>query len=141
MILFSLHDHKNQRSNHPNKLLLRYLSPLSQTINTITPDVNSFASRIAAEAAPPLLIPANIPSAFASWRVISVASCCDTSITLSTRSGSNIFGKYSLGHRRIPGIDDSSVGWQPMICIEGFISLKYLEQPMIVPVVPIELTK
>lgn len=51
---------------YPNKSLLKYLSPLSQVINTMTPDVSSLARRIAAEAAPPLLMPANIPSTFAS---------------------------------------------------------------------------
>ena len=100
---------------HTNKSLLKYRSPLSQTMKTMTPDVSSLANRNAADAAPPLLIPAKIPSTFANCRVIAMASSCDTSITLSTRLGSKILGTYSGDQRRMPGIDDPSVGWQPTI--------------------------
>ena len=79
------------------------------------PEDNSLASRMAAEAAPPLLIPAKMPSSLASFRVISVASACVTSIILSTLEGSKILGRYSTGHLLMPGMEDSSVGWQPII--------------------------
>jgi hypothetical protein len=86
-------------------------------------------------------MPAKIPSSLASLRAKAVASCWLTSITLSTRLGSKILGRYSGLHRLIPGIEDSFVGWHPMIWIDGFTSLKYREQPMMVPVVPIDETK
>ena len=41
----------------------------------------------------------------------------------------------------MPGICEPSSGWQPMIWIFGFFSLKKRAQPMMVPVVPIEETK
>src|SRR5688572_26526961 len=126
---------------YSNRLLLKYLSPRSQTTNTITPEVNSLLNLKAAEAAPPLLMPANIPSILASFLVISIASTWETSIVLSTRLASKILGTYSLGHLLMPGIDDSSVGWQPIILMSGFCSFKKIEVPIIVPVVPIALTK
>ena len=76
----------------------------------MTPLSSSEASLKAADAPPPLLIPAKIPSVLASLRLIAVASASDISIIRSTRFGSNILGKYASGHLRIPGIDESSVG-------------------------------
>ena len=44
-------------------------------------------------------------------------------------------------HLRIPGICAPSSGCAPMIWMSGFFSLKKREQPMMVPVVPMLLTK
>ena len=63
------------------------------------------------------------------------------SMTRSTRDSSKMLGRYSLGQRRMPGIEAPSVGCRPTICTSGFCSLKYRLQPMMVPVVPMELTK
>ena len=41
----------------------------------------------------------------------------------------------------MPGIEAPSVGCRPTIWISGFFSLKNWLQPMMVPVVPMELTK
>ena len=41
----------------------------------------------------------------------------------------------------MPGICEPSSGWQPMISIPRFFSLKKREQPMMVPVVPMLETK
>ena len=45
------------------------------------------------------------------------------------------------GHFRMPGICDPSVGWQPTICTAGLFSLRKRDTPMMVPVVPMLLTK
>ncbi len=39
-----------EKKNHPNKSLLKYLSPLSQQIKTIRPESSSLANLIAAAA-------------------------------------------------------------------------------------------
>ena len=59
----------------------------------------------------------------------------------STRVGSKIFGRYSLGQRRMPGMCEPSLGWQPTIWISLRCSFRKRDTPMIVPVVPIALTK
>ncbi|MCY1450342.1 hypothetical protein D9M71_671410 [compost metagenome] len=41
----------------------------------------------------------------------------------------------------MPGMAEPSIGCRPTICTAGFCSLKYCEQPMMVPVVPMELMK
>src|SRR6056297_448778 len=94
---------------HPKSPELRYRSPRSQVMQTITPSSIPSATFSAAVSAPPLLMPPLIPSSFANRRVMEVASSSLTSIVLSTRSSSNIVGKNSFDHRRIPGIDDPSV--------------------------------
>ena len=109
---------------YPKRSLLRYLSPRSHAINTIIPECNSCASLIATEAAPPVLIPAKMPSTFASVLAISVASCCVTSMIRSTLDGSKIFGRYSAGHLLMPGMEESSSGWQPIIRILLFCSFR-----------------
>jgi len=45
-----------------NKLVVKYFSPLSGKMTTITPDIISLATSIAAYIAAPLLIPTKIPS-------------------------------------------------------------------------------
>ena len=91
--------------------------------------------------APPAEIPAKIPSSRARRRAVSSASPCVTDSVRSTRVPSKIFGRYSTGHFRIPGMDAPSAGWAPTIVIAGFCSFRYFDTPMIVPVVPIAETK
>src|SRR5690606_4119631 len=91
--------------------------------------------------APPLLIPANIPSSRARRLDMAIASDSLTSRTESTFLGSNILGRYSTGHFLIPGILELSVGCTPTICTLAFCSFKNVDVPIMVPVVPIEDTK
>ena len=86
-------------------------------------------------------MPQKIPSSRANRRVISSDSAWDTSMTRSTRLGSKIFGRYSLGQARMPGICEPGDGCTPMIWIWGFFSLRNRDVPTTVPVVPMELTK
>lgn len=58
----------------------------------------SDASRNAADTAPPEDTPARTPSTRASARMVSSASLCEISITLSTADASKIEGTYSFGH-------------------------------------------
>ena len=50
-------------------------------------------------------------------------------------------GIYSAGQRRMPAIADSASGCKPMIFTCGFCAFKYLATPVMVPVVPMALTK
>ena len=72
----------------------KYLSPRSQTMVTITPWSNLWASLTAAAMHPPLLTPAKIASYFANLIIIYSASSWKTSIMSSTLSLLKIFGKY-----------------------------------------------
>ena len=50
-------------------------------------------------------------------------------------------GRYSWGHLRMPGMREPSLGWAPMMRIAGFYSFKNRDTPVMVPVVPMALTK
>lgn len=67
-----------------------------------------------------------MPSMRASARMHSSASRCVMSITLSTRDASKMLGRYSGGHRRMPGMDDSLAGCSPTIWTSGFLLLRNL---------------
>jgi hypothetical protein len=41
----------------------------------------------------------------------------------------------------MPGMREPSLGWAPMICTAGFCSFKKRDTPVMVPVVPMALTK
>jgi len=110
-------------------------------MHTITPDSKPSAIFNAACKAPPLLIPANTPSSLAILRVMATASASLTSRIWSTLLESKILGKNSGDHLRIPGILEPSVGCVPTIWTSGFCSFRYLDTPMMVPVVPIAETK
>ena len=84
-------------------------------IQTTVPSESSGMIFKAVATEPPLLIPAKTPSSRANRLVISFASSSETSTTLSTLERSKIFGKYSSGHLRIPGILAPSAGCAPII--------------------------
>ena len=50
-------------------------------------------------------------------------------------------GRYSFGHRLIPAMAEPSLGCRPMMRTSGFWSFRKRDVPMMVPVVPMELTK
>ena len=54
---------------------------------------------------------------------------------------SKMSGRYSFGQRRMPGMEAPSFGCTPTICTSGFLLFKNADTPMMVPVVPIALTK
>lgn len=54
-----------------NRVVLRYFSPLSGRMVTMTPDSICLAISTAAYIAAPLLMPTKIPSCLTIWRVIS----------------------------------------------------------------------
>ena len=72
-----------------------------------------------AATAPPEEMPAKMPSFAASSSVVRSASVWLTSMVRSTRVASKMEGRYSSGQRRIPGIDEPSVGVTPTISIAG----------------------
>ncbi|CKS64153.1 Uncharacterised protein [Mycobacterium tuberculosis] len=48
---------------------------------------------------------------------------------------------YSAGHLRMPGMREPSAGCAPTMRMAGFFSFRKRETPVMVPVVPIALTK
>ena len=96
----------------------RYRSPLSQTITTTTPFSNELATLSADANAPPLLIPAKIPSCSA--KLNSCFFCFLLMLLLKKLSifcGLKIAGKYSSVHFLMPGILAPSLGCTPIILI------------------------
>eukprot|EP00240_Pyramimonas_obovata_P014857 CAMPEP_0118924608 /NCGR_PEP_ID=MMETSP1169-20130426/2666_1 /TAXON_ID=36882 /ORGANISM="Pyramimonas obovata, Strain CCMP722" /LENGTH=210 /DNA_ID=CAMNT_0006865735 /DNA_START=349 /DNA_END=983 /DNA_ORIENTATION=+ len=98
------------RSLAENTPVERYRSPRSQMMHTITAFSTCAERRSAAEMAPPLDTPQNIPSTLAAARIASSASSCVISMTVSTRDESKIFGRYSSDHRRMPAMLAPSAG-------------------------------
>ena len=85
-------------------------------------------------------MPAKMPSSRAIRRHMSSASSWLTE-TVSSMCSRHKFSACFLGHLRMPGMREPSDGCAPMIRMDGFFSFRKREKPVMVPVVPMALTK